>query len=80
MSPSIALTPEQELFLAHACALIGTNPPRHDLDKLCTLAAMLLPEPVAEMLKKGLLTTGNSRADDQLNGGWQSAAADAPGP
>ena len=79
MSPSIALTPEQELFLAHACAFIGTNPPHHDLDKLCTLAAMLLPEPVAEMLKKGILTTGNSRADDQLNR-WQSAAADSPGP
>ncbi len=79
MSPSIALTPDQELFLARACAFIDTNPPRHDLDKLCTPAAMLLPEPVAEMLNKGILTTGNSRADDQLYG-WQFAAADSPGP
>ena len=77
MSPPIALTPEQKHFLAHACAFIDTNPPRHELDKLCTLATMLLPGPVAEMLRKRIVKTGC--ADDQLNG-WQSGAADSHGP
>ncbi len=44
------LTPEQEQFLAHACAFIATRPAQHELDKLFTLAAMLLPEPVARTL------------------------------
>jgi hypothetical protein len=69
MSPPIALTPEQKRFLAHACAFIDTNPPRHELDKLCTLAAMLLPQPVAEMLRKRTLRTGGT--DDRLNGSLQ---------
>jgi len=79
MSPPLDLTPEQKHFLAHACAFIGTNPPRHEIDKLCTPATMLLPGPVAEMLSKRIVKTGNPRTDDPLNG-WQSGAADSPGP
>lgn len=79
MSPPVALTPEQKHFLAHACAFIGTNPPRRELDKLYTLATMLLPGPVAEMLNKRIVKTGNPRADDPLNG-WQSGTADSPWP
>jgi hypothetical protein len=71
MSPPTDLTPAQKHFLAHACAFIATNPPRHELDKLCTLATLLLPVPVAEMLRKRIFKTGDPRADDQLNGWLQ---------
>jgi len=61
MNPPIDLTPEQKRFLAHACAFIGTNPPpRHELDKLSTLAAMVLPGPVTEMLRTRIVNTGKS--------------------
>jgi len=46
------LTPEQKAFLAHACAFLGTKPSQEDLDKLLVFAAMLLPEAVAEELRK----------------------------
>ena len=52
MSAPIDLTAEQKQFLAQACAFIATNPPQDELNKLLTLAAMLLPAPVAEMLEK----------------------------
>jgi hypothetical protein len=52
MSAPVDLTPEQEQFLGHACAFIASGPPQYELDQLLTLAAMLLPAPVAEMLAK----------------------------
>jgi len=50
MGTRISLTPDQKQFLAHACAFLDTRAPQQELDKLLTLAAMLLPEPVAAML------------------------------
>jgi hypothetical protein len=52
MTESIALTPDQKDFLGRACSFLHTNPSQQDLDKLFTLAALLLPEPVVQMLKK----------------------------
>ena len=52
MSTPADLTAEQKQFLAQACAFIATNPPRDELNKLLTLAIMLLPAPVAEMLEQ----------------------------
>ena len=48
----ITLSPDQKRFLAHACAFIDTDPPQHELDKLLTLAIMLLPEQASDMLAK----------------------------
>ena len=52
MGPFPTLTPEQKQFLAHACAFIDQAPSRQEIDQLLTLAAMLLPEPVTELLAK----------------------------
>jgi len=60
----VDLTAEQEHFLAHACAFIATNPPQDELNKLLTLATMLLPPPVAKMLEKRAATAGSSCTDD----------------
>ena len=67
MSTPGDLTAEQGQFLAHACAFIATNPPQDELDKLLTLAAMLLPGPVAQMLAQHAATPGSPRTDDPLN-------------
>jgi len=58
MNAAADLTPEQKQFLAHACAFIAANPTQHELDQLLTLAMMLLPEPVAEMLAKRAASPG----------------------
>ena len=60
------LTGEQEQFLARACAFIGTQPPQDELNKLLTLAAMLLPAPVAELLEKCAAAAARRCADDPL--------------
>lgn len=52
MHTSLNLTPEQKQFLAHACAFIDSAPSQQELNQLLTLAAMLLPDPVTEMLAK----------------------------
>jgi len=51
-NPRINLNPDQKTFLAHACGFIDTHPSREEVDKLLTLAVMLLPAPVAEMLSQ----------------------------
>jgi hypothetical protein len=82
MNTSVDLTPEQKQFLAHACAFIATNPPRHEIDQLLTLGAMLLPEPVAQMLAKRAGTVGSSGMDAPLRpaGGSSRAAQAGSGP
>ncbi|OGA17338.1 MAG: hypothetical protein A3G25_09620 [Betaproteobacteria bacterium RIFCSPLOWO2_12_FULL_63_13] len=52
MRTYLNLTPEQNQFLAHACAFIDSMPSQRELDQLLTLAAMLLPDPVTVMLAK----------------------------
>ena len=52
MRTYLNLTPEQNQFLAHAYAFIDSMPSQRELDQLLTLAAMLLPDPVTEMLAK----------------------------
>ena len=64
MRTPVDLTVEQKRFLARACAFIATNPPQHELNKLLTLAVMLLPAPVAEMLEKRAATAGSPCTDD----------------
>lgn len=68
----IALSPDQKQFLARACAFIDTDPPQHDLDKLLTLAAMLLPAPVAAMLAKRAANAQSDRSgpDDRRLNHW----------
>lgn len=66
MSTPVDLTAEQRQFLAQACGFIATNPPQDELDKLLTLATMLLPAPVAEMLAKRAATAGSRCTDDPL--------------
>lgn len=70
MNAPIDLTPEQKQFLAHACAFIAANPPQHELDQLLTLAMMLLPEPVAEMLAKRAASAGSQGMDAQQLARW----------
>lgn len=65
MTGPIELSPKQKQFLAHACAFIATNPAQQELDQLLTLAKMLLPQPVAQMLA-------------QRAGGETVASTDAP--
>lgn len=66
MSTPVDLTAEQRQFLAHACAFIATNPPQDELDKLLTLATMLLPASAAEMLAKRAATAGSPWVEDPL--------------
>lgn len=64
----IELTPEQKYFLARACAFIRTNPAQGDLDKLITLATMLLPEPVVDILRR--CAAASDRWDDPRLTRW----------
>lgn len=66
MSTPVDLSAEQEQFLARAWAFIATNPPQDELDKLLTLATMLLRAPLAEILGKCAATTGRPCKDDPL--------------
>ncbi len=66
MTAPVHLTPKQKQFLAHACAFIGSGPPQHELAQLLTLAAMLLPEPVAEILARRAAQAGGPGPDDTL--------------
>jgi hypothetical protein len=52
MTDPIDLTPKQREFIARACAFIDSGPPGEELDRLFTLAALQLPEPVVEMLRR----------------------------
>jgi hypothetical protein len=65
LSTPADLTAEQEQFLARACAFLATNPPQDELNKLLTLAAMLLPAPVAEMLARRAATACSPRPDER---------------
>ena len=47
----VKLSPEQEGFIARACAFIDTNPSREDIERLLTLATLQLPEPAVVMLR-----------------------------
>lgn len=64
MIAPVALTPKQQRFLTQACAFIATNPPQAELNKLLTLAAMLLPPPAIEMLEKRAAAAGSPCTDD----------------
>ena len=63
MNTCVDLSVEQEEFLARACAFIATDPPQDELNKLLTLATMLLPAPVAEMLARRAVAAGCPRVD-----------------
>ena len=60
MTASVSLTPKQKEFVARACAFIDSAPPRDEIEKLLTLAALQLPESVVEMLARraGIGRTG----------------------
>ena len=61
------LTPEQKNFLARACALIRSSPEQDDLDRLLTLAAMILPEHAVEVLRRCAISPDAARrVDPQL--------------
>ncbi len=70
MTASINLTPEQKEFLARACALIETKPVQQEVDKLFTLAAMLLPEAVVEVLRRRVACASGSFEDESQLGRW----------
>ena len=70
MGSLLSLTPEQQQFLARACAFIDQGPTQQELDQLLTLAAMLLPEPVTEMLAQ--------RASNARIGVFDSDSPSAP--
>ncbi len=70
MTAPIHLTPEQKDFLARACALIASGPARQELDRLFTLAAMLLPEAVVEVLRRRLAAVDGAREDEAQLARW----------
>ena len=70
MTAPINLTPEQKEFLALACALVDTKPPQHEVDKLFTLAVMLLPEAVVEVLRRRAESATGSFEDESQLGRW----------
>ncbi len=70
MTAPINLTPEQKDFLARACALIETKPAQPDVDRLFTLAAMLLPEAVVEVLRRRVVSAEGSLEDESRLGRW----------
>lgn len=70
MTAPINLTPEQKDFLARACALIETKPAQPEVDKLFTLAAMLLPEAVVEVLRRRVAAVDRSVEDESQLGRW----------
>ncbi len=70
MTGSIDLTPEQKEFLARACALIDTKPAQQELDKLFTLAAMLLPEAVVAVLRRRVASVDGTFENEALLGRW----------
>ncbi len=70
MTAPVNLTPEQRDFLARACALIESRPAQHEVDKLFTLAAMLLPEAVVAVLRRRVVSAKGSLEDESKLGRW----------
>ncbi len=70
MTAPINLTPEQRDFLARACALVESEPAQPEVDRLFTLAAMLLPEAVVEVLRRRVVSAARSLEDESQLGRW----------
>ena len=56
MIAPVSLTPKQKEFVVRACAFIDTGPPPDEIDKLLTLAALQLPGPVVDLLRRRAAT------------------------
>ena len=70
MTAPINLTPVQKDFLARACALIESRPAQQEMDMLFTLAAMLLPEAVVEVLRRLPVSAAGALEDESQLSRW----------
>lgn len=70
MTAPTNLTPEQKDFLARACALIESRPAQQEVDRLFTLAAMLLPDAVVKVLRRRAASATGSIEDESQLGRW----------
>ncbi len=70
MTAPVNLTPEQKDFLARACALIESRPAQQEVDKLFTLAAMLLPEAVVAVLRRRADAAEGALEDEATLARW----------
>ena len=61
---TIKLNPEQEDFIARACAFIDSKPSRADLDRLLTLATLQLPEPAVAFLRRRAAAANDAPPED----------------